>query len=118
MTGEETPLGRIEISPRAIATIAARAALQSYGVVGMATKNLADGLARALTHDPHRGAQVTLDGDRIQIDLFIIVEYGTRLTSVAASVASAVRFNVEKGLGLPVDTVNVHVQGVRVSNVD
>lgn len=118
MTGEDTPLGRIEISPRAIAAIAAHAASQSYGVVGVASKNLADGLASVLTQDPHRGADVSLNDGEIQIDLYVIVEYGTRLTSVAASVAKAVRYNVEKALGLPVGDINVHVQGLRVSNVD
>jgi uncharacterized alkaline shock family protein YloU len=35
---DETTLGRIEVSPRAIASIAARAVLTSYGVVGMASR--------------------------------------------------------------------------------
>ncbi len=118
MTGEDTPLGRIEISPRAIAAIAAQAATQSYGVVGVASKNLVDGIAAVLTHDPHRGVDVPLNGNEIQIDLYVIVEYGTRLSTVAASAANAVRFNVEKALGLPVGEINVHIQGLRVSNED
>jgi len=59
-----------------------------------------------------------IDGERIQIDLYVIVEYGTRIASVAASLQNIVRFNVEKALGAPIDAVNVHVQGLRVSSTD
>jgi uncharacterized alkaline shock family protein YloU len=51
-------------------------------------------------------------------DVHIIIEYGTRITSVADSVANAVRYQVEKSLGMPVHHVNVHVQGLRVSNAE
>ncbi len=115
---EETLLGKIEISPTAIATLAAQAVLQSYGVVGMAPKNLADELMTALGDAAHRGVEVRVDGDRIQIDLYVIVEYGTRISSVARSIMNVVRYTVERALGVPVAQVNVHVQGLRVSSTD
>jgi uncharacterized alkaline shock family protein YloU len=62
--------------------------------------------------------EVHYDGELIDIDLFIVVEYGTRIKSVATSVANTVRFQVEKALGLRVNQVNVHVQGLRISDVD
>jgi uncharacterized alkaline shock family protein YloU len=46
------------------------------------------------------------------------VEYGTRITSVADSIANSVRYHVEKALGMPVNNVDVHIQGLRVSNPD
>ena len=110
--------GQIEISPTAIATLAAQAVTQAYGVVGLATKNFADSVARALAGDSHRGVIVSVNGERIEIDLYVVIEYGTRITSVAASVQNLVRFNVEKALGVPVAAVNVHVQGLRVSSAD
>ncbi len=115
---EQTPLGRIEISPTAIASVAARAVTQAYGVVGLANKNLADGVVHTLSGDAHRGVRVSVNGQHIEIDLYVVVEYGTRIASVAASLQNLVRFNVEKALGVPVDAVNVHVQGLRVSNTD
>jgi uncharacterized alkaline shock family protein YloU len=68
--------------------------------------------------DPTHGVSVDYDGRDINIDLFIIVEYGTRIRSVAASVMNTVRFQVEKALGMPVNAVNVHVRGLRISNID
>jgi uncharacterized alkaline shock family protein YloU len=116
MGEETTTLGTIHISPQAVATIAYHATLTSYGVVGLAPKNLAEGLAATITHEPARGVSVRYDGDEVDIDIHIIIEYGTRITSVADSVADAVRYQVEKALGMPVHHVNVHVQGLRVSN--
>jgi len=115
---EETQLGNIEISPTAIATLAAQAVLQSYGVVGMAPKHLGDELMTALGDAAHRGVQVRVDGDHIQIDLYVVVEYGTRISSVAHSIMNVVKYNVERALGVQVAQVNVHVQGLRVSNPD
>ena len=117
-TGETTPIGSIHISPKAIATIAWQAALQSYGIVGLAPRNLADDIAGRIVKDPLQGVEVSYDGNQITIDLYVIVEYGTRIKSVAHSVANTVRYQVEKAIGLPVQAINVHVQGLRVSEED
>ena len=115
---ETNPLGNIFISHHAIASIAHQAAIESYGVVGLTAKNLAEGLAQVLVKDPTLGVEVDYKGDGITIDLYIIIEYGTRIKMVASSVADSVRYQVEKSIGLPVQSVNVHVRGLRISNVD
>jgi uncharacterized alkaline shock family protein YloU len=115
----ETKHGKIEISPTAIASIASQAVLESYGVVGMASKNLKDGLVELLAPGiSHRGVDVHLTDEQIIIDLYVIIEYGTRISEVAHNIMSAVKFRVEKALGIPVTQVNVHVQGLRVSQED
>ena len=118
MKGETTPLGSIHVTPRAIATIAYHAASESYGVVGLTNKNLVDGIAQALVKDPTHGVEVHYDGVHININVYIIIEYGTRIKSVANSVSNTVRYHVEKALGMPVDQINVHVQGLRISDLD
>ena len=118
MGEEKTTLGRIHISPNAVATIAYYATLESYGVVGVAPKNLADGIVHTITGEPSRGVSIHYNGEDIDIDIRVIVEYGTRILSVADSVANTVRFHVEKALGLRVNNINVHVAGLRVSNGD
>ena len=84
----------------------------------MANKNLVNGLTQAIAKDPTHGVEVQYDGNRINIDIYIVVEYGTRIKSVASSVSNTVRYHVEKALGLPVNQVNVHVRGLRISEVD
>ena len=118
MGEDTTTLGGIHISPNAVATIAHQATLESYGVVGLAPRNLADGLVKSITRDPSRGITVRYNGEEIDIEIHIIVEYGTRISTVAESVSNTVRFHVEKALGLKVNSVNVHVAGLRVSNAD
>lgn len=116
----ENPLGNIYISYRAIASIAYLSAQETYGVVGLTAKNLAEGLANAIVKDPTLGVDVEYNDGIIKINLYIIVEYGTRITSVANSVANSIRFKVENAMGLAADQVkvDVHVRGLRISNTD
>lgn len=110
------PDGKIEVAPRAIATITARAVTQCYGVVGMAPRNLREGVAQVLRReDMHKGIEVQVQNDAIEITLYVIVEYGTRIAEVARNVQEQVRYAVERALGMPVTRVNVRIQGLRVS---
>jgi uncharacterized alkaline shock family protein YloU len=118
MKEETNPLGNVYISHRAIATIAYQSALESYGVVGLAAKNFTEGITQAIVKDPTMGVKIDFDGQQIKIEMYIIVEYGTRIKSVATSVASSVRYQIEKALGITVSEVNVHVRGLRISNTD
>jgi uncharacterized alkaline shock family protein YloU len=118
MSEETNSLGSIRVAPRVVATIAYQAALESYGVVGLAPKNLITGLTNVVVKDPNLGIDVHYDGQEIDIDLYIVIEYGTRIKTVANSVANTVRFHVEKALGMPVNLVNVHVSGLRISDFD
>jgi len=111
-------LGKVYITHHAIASVASEAALSSYGVVGLAAKNLAESISQVLTKDPNRGVDVVLNNNVISLDVFIVVEYGTRIKSVAISVAENIKYKVEKATGLNVNAVNIHVRGLRISNTD
>lgn len=114
----KNPMGNIYVSHRAISTIAYQSAVESYGVVGLTAKNFAEGLVQVLEKDPMRGVDVKYNGQSIEIDLYIIVEYGTRIKMVAEQVSNNVRYRVEKTIGIPVKNVNVHIRGLRVSDPD
>lgn len=118
MSTAETNLGKIEVSLTAIASIASQAVSSTYGVVGIAPKNLAKEVAYAFHRDARHGVDVRIQDDQIIIDVHVIVEYGTRIASVAKSIMNVVKFNVERALGVPVAQVNVHVEGLRISNPD
>jgi uncharacterized alkaline shock family protein YloU len=112
---EEKRLGRIEISPHAIAIIAGDAVLKCYGVVGMASKNLIGGIADLLQPDRwQRGVDVRVRDGKVAVDLYVIIQYGTRISEVAHGVMNGVRYALEQSLGVPVAEVNVHVQGLRL----
>jgi uncharacterized alkaline shock family protein YloU len=108
------PAGKIEVAPRAIASIVARAAERSYGVVGMAPRTFREGVAQVLhQRDAHRGVDVRVGDEEIAIDVYVIVEYGTRIGEVARNVQEHVRYAVEQALGMPVARVNVRIQGLK-----
>jgi uncharacterized alkaline shock family protein YloU len=118
MGQEKTTLGSIHISPTAIAAIVYHATRQSYGIVGLAPKSLAEGITTTITREPSRGINVRFNEDKLDIDIFIIIEFGTRITTVAESLTKAIRYQVEKTIGIKVNEVNVHVQGLRISDPD
>ena len=111
-------LGSILIQKDAIATIARQSTLQSYGVVGLAPKNLVENIRQWFKKDDKYGIEVDFAHDGLIIDLYIMVEYGTRIKSITNSIVNSVKYNVEKSVGLPVRRINVHVRGLRISNMD
>jgi uncharacterized alkaline shock family protein YloU len=115
MPVQQDSLGKIDISTATIATIANQAVHQCYGVVGMSSKGLVNGIAQLLSRDSRRGLDVLIKDNKIVIDIYVIVEYGIPIRVVAESIQHTVKFHVEKALGLPVEAVNVFVQGLRLS---
>ncbi|NLV91255.1 MAG: Asp23/Gls24 family envelope stress response protein [Firmicutes bacterium] len=111
----ENGLGRIEISESVIAIIAGTAASECYGLVGMASRNVQDGISEFLGWENlERGVQVYLHEGAVEIELHIVVEYGVKISEVAHNVMEQVKYAVENSCGLEVLKVNVHVEGVRV----
>ena len=113
-----TTYGQIDISNEVIAIIAGGAAVDCYGIVGMASKNqIKDGLTDILRKENFtRGVIVRQEEDHVHIDMYIIVSYGTKISEIAHNVQSKVKYTLDKTVGLAVDTVNIFVQGVRVTN--
>lgn len=108
-------LGTIDISEEVIATIAGAAAVECYGLVGMASRKLTDGFTELLGKENlARGVTVKIDGNQVMIDLYIVVGYGVNISEVATNVMERVRYTTENLTGLKVAQVNVNVQGVRV----
>lgn len=112
----EPYLGRIEVSPHAMQSIAGLVVLESYGVVGMAPKDSREYMAALLPRaNFRRGVDVKYHDGNVIIDLYVIIEYGTRISQVAQGIKNRVKYVVERDTGLRVEQVNVHVQGLRVS---
>jgi uncharacterized alkaline shock family protein YloU len=118
MSNRTEPKGKIEVSSSAVASIAHEAIMSCYGVVGTVSKGLATGIADAISPESKRGVVVRMEDNYIVIDLYLVIEYGTRIASVARSAMNVVKYRVEKALGVPVAEVNVHVQGLRISDTD
>lgn len=111
-----TEKGNITIDNQVIATIAGISAMESYGVVGMASKNAADGIFQLLKFENlTRGIEVNSENERIYISLHVIVEFGIRISTVGQNVIDRVQFNIESLTGLNVDEIEVLVEGIRMN---
>lgn len=107
------PLGKIEVLPNAIHSIAVRAITECYGVVGITAPRLHNGRAVLLPPEQgNQGVQVRVVNEQIIIEVYVALEYGLRITEIAHNIMSSVKFSVEKMLGTPVSQVNVNVQGL------
>ncbi|MDE7168043.1 MAG: Asp23/Gls24 family envelope stress response protein [Clostridia bacterium] len=107
--------GKISISDSAIAKVAKNAALECYGIVDTSSRKLTDSLSELLKKQPDgRGIKVVTSGDRIFIDVNVIIKYGVSINAVAESLKESVKYKVEKFTGMIVDTVNVNVIGVKL----
>jgi uncharacterized alkaline shock family protein YloU len=112
--------GAITIAPRVIFTLAMNAALSTYGVVGIASRYTG---ADCTHNEPRRGLEVKItdgaDGlKHVTISIHIIAEYGVRIQAVTSSLQHQIQYCIERSTGYTVDSVSVHVSGLRVTNED
>lgn len=111
----ENQYGVISIDREVIAKIAGYAAIECYGIVGMAAKNVKDDLVQLLKLESlTKGIKMRINENKVSLDLHIIVEYGTNISVIADNIISTVRYTVQDFTGLEVEEVNVFVDGVRV----
>src|SRR5699024_10558948 len=108
--------GQVTITNEVIATIAGGAAVECYGIVGMASKSqIRDGFAEMIRKENYsRGGIVRQEDNHLHIDRYIMVSYGTKISEVAHNVQSQVKYKLNHSLGLDIDSVNIYIQGVRV----
>ena len=109
--------GSVNIANDVLADLAGYASLESYGVVGMASPSMRDGVAQLLPAQKlRRGVKVAATEDGVSVDLFVVIEFGTNLAEVSHNLASRVRYVLTSTADVKVASVDVHVQGVKVRN--
>ena len=112
------PAGRVGVAESAIAAIVHSAVLTCYGVVDMAPRTVRSAIGKRLGFaSRRRGIAVHVEDGRVLVGLSVVVEYGTPVFTVARNVMKTVQFQIEQTLGMPVERVDVSVEGPRVSDV-
>ena len=108
-------LGLITISEDVLLKVAGYAALECYGIVAMSSKRAKDGFVEWLGRENlTKGVQINITDEGIDIDLFIIVEYGISIVEVCKIIKSQVCYKIENMTGARVRRVNISVEGIRV----
>lgn len=113
---KNTQFGNINISMEAIASLAGGVVTECYGVVGMASqKFVKDGIAELLKKENYtKGVVVKEKDNQLELDLYIIVSHGVKISAVVNEVQKKVKYMLEKSLELDFSAVNIYVQGVKV----
>lgn len=116
MVGFSNENGNISYSEEVLAKIVGLSTMECYGVVGMVSKSASEGLWELMRiENLSKGVKLELtDNDRLKIELFIMVEYGTKISVISSNIIQKVRYNVENYTGLKVSSITVNVQAVRV----
>ena len=111
----ENELGKVIISKDSIAKIAGLTAMECYGVIGMASKNIKEGIVKLLGIESlTRGVEVNIVDNKLNLVLHIIVSYGTNISATGESIMNTVKYKVEQLSGIEVESVKIMVEGVRV----
>ena len=115
-TSMNTQMGNILIDNEVIAQYAGSVAVECFGIVGMASVNMKDGIVKLLKKDSiTHGIAVAIGEDqKLTLDFHVIVSYGVSILTVAENLMDSVRYKVEAFTGLEIEKINVYVEGVRV----
>ncbi len=108
-------LGTIVIDSNVIATYAGSVAVECFGIVGMASVSMKDGLVKLLGRENlGHGISVRLNGNRIALDFHVIISYGVSISAVAENLVSSVQYKLEAFTGMEIEKITIFVEGVRV----
>ena len=109
---EQTNLGTIKIADDVVKIIAGLAATDVIGVSGM-SGGVVGGIAEKLGRkNLSKGVKVEVGEKEAAVDLFVIVDYGSRIPEVSSQIQESVKKAIESMTGLIVVEVNVNIQGV------
>lgn len=112
--GTQIP-GNLHVANDVLADMVGNAALECYGIVGMTASTAADGIAKILpTSRLRRGVVVTTTETGVHVELYVVIEYGTNINTVSQNLIDQVSFVLKEYARVPLDGVEVHVQGVKV----
>lgn len=112
----QSNLGSITVLPEVISTYAGTVAVECFGIVGMASISVTDGLVRLLKRE-HLGKGIKVyvhEDNQISLDFHIIVSYGVSIQAVTDNLVENVKYKVAHFTGMEVKNINVYVEDVRV----
>jgi len=115
-----TDLGEINVTKETIRSIVSLNLADVKGVVGSRKsiiKEITDMLrgdaSENETEDATRNIKVEIKDNKPLINLNIIIKYGVRIPDIAWDIQSRVKEKLMKKLGINVNEIDIHVQGIQ-----
>ena len=110
----QTVPGTLRDSNDCIGDLAGYAALECYGIVGMAFIDANAGVTRVLPINRMRkGINVSEEDGKLAVDLHVVVEQGVNMASVSENLVDTVTFLLKKIADIEDVIVRVHIEGMR-----
>ena len=110
-----TNTNNVSIDTDVIAQYAGTVAVECFGIVGMASVNVKDGIVKLLKREYiTHGINVTVKDNMLILDFHVIVAYGVSIMAVSNNLIENVKYKVEEFTGLSIEKINIYVEGVQV----
>ena len=111
---ENNGIGETSISIEAIKQMAGSVAMECFGIVGMASVSMKDGLVRLLKRDSMtKGVEIEITEGEIYVSFHVVVAYGVSIVAVSTNLIENVSYKLEEFTGMKVRHVAIYVEGVR-----
>ncbi len=113
--GNHKPETFVRYSDEVIIAVVKDAASMCYGVTGFASER-EDALSSLLSskkEKEERSVVIHKSKDGYEIDIYVVLAYGLKVTEVISSVQNQVAFTLHQKLSLPLKKVNVFVEDIK-----
>lgn len=112
----DTLRGKVFYSIELIKGMIAMSTIECGGVIRLANCNVKDGIYGVSNGNINNGVKVNVENEKLQIDVFVIVEYGIKVSVIANDIIQKIKLNIENYIGLKINSITVNVQGVELVN--
>ncbi len=110
----DTLRGKVFYSSELIKGIIAMSTMECEGVIGLANCNVKDGVYNVLNGNINNGVKVNVENKKLQIDVFVIVKYGIKVSVIANDIIQKIKSNIENYIGVQINSITVNVQGIEL----
>jgi len=116
----KTGLGEISVTNETIGNIVSLNLANVKGVVG-SRKSIIKEITDVLRGDTNengleetsRTIKVDIKDNKPLINLYIVIKYGVRMPDIAWAIQNRVKKNIMKKLGVKIDEIDIHIQGIQ-----
>ena len=113
---DDDTVGTVQIADEVIAVIAGLAATEVDGVQQMSGNITNEIVSKLGMKNLSKGVKVSIDGEQVDVDLNLILQYGVSIPKTSKEVQEKVKGAIETMTGLTVNEVNIRIAGIQTES--
>ena len=110
----ETNRGSIYYSDGVLKNIIALSTMECDGVIGMSSRNVKEGVTESMKNSIKNGVRINYEDEKVNVEVFVIVKYGMKISSIANEIIKKIKYNIEDYLSITIKSITVNIQGVKI----